>query len=89
MKEKKFIEDYSEVDGSNVQKNINIKLTPGKILNLKRISKPGQRIYKQSTDLFPILRGFGFSVLSTSQGIMTGEEARKKGIGGEVICEVN
>ena len=87
MKDHQLIEDFKEVAGEGPQKQINIKLFPGKSLSLKRISKPGQRIYKKSTELFPVLRGFGISIISTSQGVMTGEEARKKGIGGELICE--
>lgn len=87
MKEKKYIEDFKEM-GEGVQKLINIKLVPGRELSLDRVSKPGQRIYKKSTDIKPVLRGYGFSIISTSQGIMTGEEARKKGMGGELICEV-
>lgn len=86
MKEKELIEGYEAQtkDGFSV---INIKLIPGKKVTLKRISKPGQRIYKKAEEIFPVLRGYGFSIVSTSQGIMTGEEARKKGVGGELICE--
>lgn len=87
LKEKRFIEDFEE-NGEDVKKWITIKLMGGKDLSLKRVSKPGQRIYKKAKELRPVLRGFGISILSTSHGIMTGEEARKKGYGGEVICEV-
>ena len=89
MKEKEFIKDFKETSEDKPQKVLNIKLFPGKSLSLKRISKPGQRIYKKSDEIFPVLRGYGFSIISTSQGIMTGEEARKKRVGGELICEVN
>lgn len=58
------------------------------ITGLRRISKPGQRIYMGSLDLKKVRGGFGFSIVSTSQGIMTGYEARKQQVGGEVICEI-
>ncbi|MDP2691849.1 MAG: 30S ribosomal protein S8 [Candidatus Gracilibacteria bacterium] len=89
MKEKAFIKDFQESKSEGPQKTLSIQLLPGKKLNLKRISRPGQRIYKTSQELFPVLRGYGFSIVSTSQGIMTGDEARKKRIGGEIICEIH
>jgi len=89
MKDKKLIEDFNEANSEKNRKVLTVKLVPGKKVSLKRISKPGQRIYKKSDELFPVLRGYGFSIISTSQGIMTGEEARKKSIGGELICEAH
>jgi len=90
MKEKKFITDFKEVSGTNPhQKTLQINLEPKKKLYLKRISKPGQRIYRKAKDLYPLLKGYGISIVSTSQGVMTGIEARKKKIGGEVICEIH
>lgn len=89
MKEKKFIEDFQEMKSDSIQKTINIKLFPDKKLSLKRISKPGQRIYKHASELYPVLSGYGFSIISTSKGIMTGAQARKQGIGGELLCEVH
>lgn len=59
-----------------------------KVTDAKRISKPGRRIYKGSADLHKVAGGFGVAVISTSQGIMSQENARKKRLGGEVICEV-
>lgn len=58
------------------------------INNLKRISKCGCRLYIKKKEIKPIRQGYGISVISTSQGLMTGEEARKKGLGGEIICEI-
>lgn len=57
-------------------------------LNLRRISKPGRRVYSSAADLKSVLSGLGIAVLSTSAGVMTNKEANKKGIGGEIICEV-
>jgi small subunit ribosomal protein S8 len=85
MKEKELIADFQKGE----EQMIIISLHPNKELSLKRISKPGQRIYRKAKELFPVLRGYGISIISTSQGVMTGEEAKKKGLGGELICEAH
>ncbi len=56
--------------------------------NLKRVSKPGRRVYLGYRDLKPIKGGYGFRIISTSRGVMTDYEARKRKLGGEVICEI-
>lgn len=58
------------------------------IKSLKRISKPGLRIYVDKNDLPRVLNNLGMAIISTSQGMMTNKEARKTGVGGEVICEI-
>lgn len=58
-------------------------------LTLKRISKPGRREYASVSDLKPVLNGFGISILTTSQGLMTDKEAREKKVGGEVLCTIS
>ena len=58
------------------------------ITNLKRISKPGLRVYCGKEEIPRVLRGLGIAILSTSQGLMTDREARKHGIGGEILCYV-
>ena len=58
------------------------------IKNLKRISTPGLRQYRSSSELPRVLSGLGIAIVSTSKGVMTEKEARGKGIGGEVLCEV-
>ncbi|HPT08522.1 MAG TPA: 30S ribosomal protein S8 [bacterium] len=55
---------------------------------LKRISKPGRRVYVNKDSIGRVLNGFGISIISTSKGIMTGREAQKQKIGGEIICEI-
>jgi len=55
---------------------------------LKRVSKPGRRVYAQKDNLPKVLGGLGIAILSTPQGIVTDKEAKKLGIGGEVLCEV-
>jgi small subunit ribosomal protein S8 len=58
------------------------------IQDLRRVSREGQRIYAGKDKIKSVKNGFGFSIVSTSKGMMTDSEARKSGIGGEVICEV-
>jgi small subunit ribosomal protein S8 len=66
---------------SNTEKNPAIR-------EIKRVSRQGQRIYVKKTDIKRVKNGYGISVISTSQGMMTGDKARKLGLGGEIICEV-
>ncbi|MCX8011845.1 MAG: 30S ribosomal protein S8, partial [Desulfobacterota bacterium] len=58
------------------------------INGIKRVSKPGLRVYVKSKKIVPVLNGFGISIISTPQGIMTDKEAKKMNLGGEVICLV-
>jgi small subunit ribosomal protein S8 len=58
------------------------------ISNLKRVSKPGLRVYSNRRDLPRVLGGIGIAIVSTSRGIMTDRDARQQGIGGEVLCYV-
>jgi len=58
------------------------------ISGLKRISKPGQKIYKSFKETKPVKGGYGIAIISTSKGLMTNKEARKQKLGGEVICEI-
>ena len=58
------------------------------ITGLERISRPGRRVYFRSTEVPPVLGGLGTSILTTSRGVMTGREAVKAGVGGEVLCNV-
>lgn len=58
------------------------------VRDVKRISKPGRRVYAPKTDLPRVLNDIGIAVVSTSAGLMTNKEARKRGLGGEIVCEV-
>ncbi len=58
------------------------------ISELKRISKPGRRVYFRYKKLKPVKSGYGFSIISTPKGLMTNEDAKKKKLGGEIICEI-
>jgi small subunit ribosomal protein S8 len=58
------------------------------IREIKRISKPGLRVYSGKTELPRVKQGLGIAIITTSQGVMSGQEARRRGIGGEVLCTV-
>lgn len=91
LKEEGFIRDYVvNVDNEKPTINISLKYYNGKpvIDILKRISRPGLRVYKSSYDLPVVLNGLGVAIISTSKGVMTERTARKNGIGGEVLCYV-
>lgn len=62
---------------------------PEQTLTLKRVSKPGQRIYVGSQEVRRVLNGLGIAIVSTSKGVITGYEARALGVGGELLCEVS
>lgn len=81
-----------EKKGKKTNKNIEIGLkyedNVPVISGLKRISKPGQRIYVNYSEIKTVKSGYGISIISTSKGLLTNKEARKQRIGGEIICEV-
>ena len=82
--------DYID-DGLQGQIKIVLKYAEGKqsvIKGLKRISKPGLRVYARTEELPKVLGGLGIAIVSTSKGVMTDKEARKMGVGGEVLCYV-
>ena len=58
------------------------------IMGLERVSKPSRRVYVKSKDVKPVLNGMGVSILSTSRGVMTDKDARRRKVGGELLCEV-
>jgi small subunit ribosomal protein S8 len=91
LKEEGFIENFfvESLDNNLKLMTVKLKYFHGKpvIELIKRISRPGLRVYKSSKDLTSI-PGFGVAILSTSKGIMTHVSAKLKGVGGEVICEV-
>ena len=86
-----YIEKYELVDAGSFQ-NIHITLKYGKdknekiITGLKRISKPGLRIYAGKDDMPKVLGGLGIAIVSTNQGVMTDKQARKLQVGGEVLA---
>ena len=81
------------VEDAEVGKTLTIELKYGpnrerSISGVRRVSKPGLRVYAKSTNLPKVLGGLGVAVLSTSQGLMTDREARRRNVGGEVLCYV-
>ena len=90
--EKEGLVDSITSYGRKTKKIIEIKLKYEKgqpaIKGLKRISKPGQRIYFKKSQTKPVKQGYGLAIISTSQGLMTDKQARKKGLGGEVLCQI-
>jgi small subunit ribosomal protein S8 len=78
-------------DGKQGVLKVKLKYAPGKervITGLKRISKPGLRVYAKKTEIPKVLGGLGVAILSTSKGVMTDKQARKEGLGGEVLCYI-
>lgn len=87
LKKSGFVLDYKK----DVQDNhpvIRIDLDSTKQLTLTKRSKPGQRVYIPKDGIKKVMNGYGISLISTSKGILTGDEARKAGVGGELICEI-
>ncbi|MGO5292697.1 30S ribosomal protein S8 [Porcincola sp. LCP21S3_C12] len=88
-----YIAKY-EITGEGVQKNLHITLKYGKdkneriISGIKRISKPGLRVYAGSEDMPKVLGGLGIAIVSTNKGVITDKEARKQHVGGEVLAFV-
>lgn len=92
LKEKGFIKEYKEIeDGKQGVLKVYLKYGPQKesiIHGLSRESKPGRRIYKKVEKTKPVLGGIGVAVYSTNKGILSGEECKKAGVGGEFLCKV-
>jgi small subunit ribosomal protein S8 len=92
LKEEGYIEDYRVIEEKpQIKIEIVLKYDEKKrpvIAGIKRVSKPGRRIYRGYKELPKVLNGMGIAIISTSQGIMTDHEARKRRVGGEVICEI-
>lgn len=92
LKREGFIADYT-TEGQSGKRVVRLFLKYGEdhvpiIRDLKKVSKPGCRVYVQAGDIPRVFGGIGISVLSTSSGMLTGEEARKLNVGGEVLCYV-
>lgn len=92
LQQEGFIAEFEEL-GEGVAKHLVIALKYKNnrkpiITTLKRVSKPGLRVYKNRKELPKVLGGIGIAIISTSSGIMTDREARRKGVGGEVLCYI-
>ena len=87
LKEEGYIEDY---EVSDTEITVALKYIKGKpvISGMKKVSKPSRRVYVGSHDIPRVQNGIGVCVLSTSSGVMTGETAHDRNVGGEVLCEI-
>jgi small subunit ribosomal protein S8 len=92
LKDEGFIRDYQmETEGPRQMLRVELSYTGRKepVLNgIKRVSKPGLRVYTQRREIPRVFGGMGIAILSTPQGVMTGQSARQKNVGGEILCYV-
>ena len=92
LQDEGYIKGYEEIEDGIVRTiRIKLKYGPNKqkvIVGIKRISRPGLRVYCRKDEIPKVLGGLGIAILSTSRGIMTDREARKQGVGGEVLAYV-
>ena len=93
LKEEGFIQDYEVLPGKVPSLLVHLKYTRERrpqpvISGLQRVSKPGRRIYTGKSEIPWVRSGLGVAILSTSKGVMTGTQARRLGVGGEVLCYV-
>ena len=92
LKKEGFIKDFyiEKSENNKINLKVNLKYYEGTpvIKEIKRISKPGRRVYSRATSIPRVMNGLGLAILSTPKGVMTDSEARKNNIGGEIICRV-
>ena len=92
LKQEGYIADYKLLSDSSNKASLSVDLKYSNglpvIKEIKRVSKPGRRIYVRATSIPKIQNGLGLAIVSTSIGIMTDNEARSKNVGGEIICKV-
>jgi small subunit ribosomal protein S8 len=93
LKEEGFIQDYEILPGKFSSLLIHLKYTRDRrsrpvISGLERVSKPGRRTYVGSQEIPRVRSGLGIAILTTPKGLMTGDQARRQGVGGEIICYV-
>ena len=92
LKQEGFIADYKLLSDSSNKGSLSVDLKYSNglpvIKEIKRVSKPGRRVYVRATSIPKIQNGLGLAIVSTSIGIMTDNDARSKNVGGEIICKV-
>ena len=90
LKDEGYITDFSVSEDAKPELTVSLKYFDGKsvIETIKRMSRPGLRVYKSKDELPKVLNGLGIVIISTSKGMMTDRAARAAGIGGELICSV-
>jgi len=89
LKKEGFIGDVA-VTGEGKDKTITITFNDEyPVLTIQRVSKPGRRMYGGKKSLKPVLQGYGIAILTTSKGVMSDKQAKKEGVGGEVLCTIS
>lgn len=92
LKDEGYIKDYyiEKTENNKISLKINLKYYEGDpvIKEIKRVSKPGRRIYSRANSIPRVMNGLGLAIISTPKGVMTDVEARKNNVGGEIICRV-
>lgn len=92
LKHEDYIDNFEKVEEQKFpQIKINLKYKENKqpaIMHIRRVSKPGQRVYASKSEMPNVLNNLGIAIVSTSIGLLTNKDAKKKGIGGEIICEI-
>ena len=92
LRDEGYIRGYSRVDHKNGHSELEIELKYANglpaIREIKRISKPGRRVYKAVRDLATVANGLGVAILSTPKGVMSDSRAREENVGGEILCNV-
>jgi len=90
LKKEGYLQDVSEVDGNPRMLILTLAYQgkQSKIQSITRESKPGHRVYRKADEMPRVLNDYGIAIVSTSKGIMTNKQARKDGIGGEVLCSI-
>lgn len=90
LKEEGYVEDYTISADAKPVLEIQLKYYSGKpvIDQIKRVSRPGLRVYKPSNQIPAVMNGLGIAIVSTSRGVMTDRKARSEGVGGELLCIV-
>jgi len=88
LQDKEYISSFKPVKNQSYEE-LEVALNPKRrSINIQRVSKPGQKIYIKKNEIKKVLNGLGVAIVSTSKGMMTGDEARKNKMGGEMICEI-
>lgn len=93
IKEEGYISSFKTVEEEKNHKllRLMLKYTPGKqsvISGIRRVSRPGCRVYVGKSEVRPVFGGMGISIMTTPKGLMTGKTARRTGLGGEILCEI-
>jgi len=89
LKEEGYVQDYKRIpDDKQGTLRVFLRKTPDVVLGIQRVSRPGCRIYVSKDEVPRVQGGLGINIISTSKGLMTGRQAMREGVGGEILCDV-